>query len=458
VASVAVLFGNCRVLEQVASGPLTDVFHAVQEPLGRHVAIKALRPTIAPSSPFAVHLAREAELLAKLHHENILELYDFVSTESAMWLVLEYVDGVSLAEVLAKSERLSPWAALAVGVELAQALAHAHDRGIVHRDIKPSNVLVSRAGTIKLVDFGIAHDDHVPSSPEPLEAGATFGTPAYMAPEQILGEPVDARADLFSLGVVLYQLLSGTRPFDGPDTRTTAQRIRHTEPRSLVSGGSGISRAAERVVLRCMEKLPGDRFAIAGELASSLEAVLRAETSRSTVELLLGELARAKVVEARVSRPSLVRSGPPPVVRTSLAPAARGFVALLLLAIGGGALIQQKARRAEDDASGKRGPLELTPARPGLLRVVARPWAQVIVDGQLIDVTPFARSIPLASGTHYVTLKHPAAGDERRVVRIEPDQTVMLDVTMGLREKDADEAGVDARTPSDGPDGGALAR
>src|SRR5882724_1847616 len=105
--SIVEVFGNCRVIEHVASGPLTDVYHAVQEPLGRHVAVKALRPTIAPTSPFAAHLAREAELLAKLHHENILQVYDFVRTDAAMWLVLEYVDGVSLGEVLARCERLS---------------------------------------------------------------------------------------------------------------------------------------------------------------------------------------------------------------------------------------------------------------------------------------------------------------------------------------------------------------
>src|SRR5258705_12072380 len=121
--SIIEVFGNCRVVEQVASGPLTDVYHAIQEPLGRHVAVKALRSTIAPSSPFASHLAREAELLAKLHHDNILELYDFVRTDSAMWLVLEFVDGVSLAEVLAKAERLRAPDAPALGVDVAQAAA-----------------------------------------------------------------------------------------------------------------------------------------------------------------------------------------------------------------------------------------------------------------------------------------------------------------------------------------------
>src|SRR5882757_8583596 len=242
MASIVEIFGNCRVVAQVASGPLTDVYHAVQEPLARHVAIKALRPTIAPSSPFAAHLAREAELLAKLHHDNILELYDFVRTDSAMWLVLEFVDGVSLAQLLAKSDRLTMPGAIAIGLEIARALAHAHERGIIHRDIKPGNVLVSRRGEVRLVDFGIAHDDRVPSSPEPLEAGSTFGTPAYMSPEQILGEPVDARTDVFSLGIVLYQMVAGVKPFEAPDTKTTAQSIRHDHPPSLRSYGSPVPR------------------------------------------------------------------------------------------------------------------------------------------------------------------------------------------------------------------------
>jgi len=460
VASIVEVFGNCRVIEHVASGPLTDVYHAVQEPLGRHVAIKALRSTIAPNSPFASHLAREAELLAKLHHDNILQVYDFVRTESAMWLVLEYVDGVSLADVIAKSERLGPHAALAIGLEIARALAHAHERGIIHRDVKPSNVLVSRRGEVKLVDFGIAHDDRVPSSPEPLEGGSTFGTPAYMSPEQILGEPLDGRTDIFSLGIVLYQLIAGLRPFDGPDTKTTAHRIRHSEPHSLVSVSLEVPRPVERVITRCLEKLPGDRFATARELASSLESLLRAETTSTTEDLVTVQLARAKIIDQpppprRSSQVSLV----PDAGRASLWPAVRGFFALLLLAVVGGILIRREARKTEADASGKQGPLELVPSRAGFLRVVARPWAEVIVDGQRIDVTPFARPIALAAGTHYVTLRHPKATDERRVIRVIAGETVMLDVTMGVKGLLPADAGVDRRAAFDlaeGADGGSL--
>src|SRR5258705_138308 len=314
--SIIEVFGNCRVVEQVASGPLTDVYHAIQEPLGRHVAVKALRATIAPSSPFALHLAREAELLAKLHHDNILELYDFVRTDSAMWLVLEFVDGVSLAEVLAKSERLGVHGALAVGVEVAKALAHAHDRGIIHRDIKPANGLLSRPCEIKLVEFGV-------------ERGRA----------KVTSEPPAAH--------------------------------RRSWQQSLVIDPS----------------------------------------------------------------------------RAPLWPAVRGFLGLLLLAVAGGVAIQMEAGKAEADASGKKGPLELVPVRAGFLRVVARPWAEVVVDGQRIDVTPFARPIPLSSGTHYVTLKHPKANDERRVVKVSPGETVMLEVTMNVKGMSPADAGADRRAP-----------
>jgi serine/threonine-protein kinase len=448
VTSIVDIFGNCRVVEQIAQGPLTNVYLAIQEPLGRKVAVKALRSTIAPTSPFAAHLAREAELLATLSHDNILKLYDFVRTDVAMWLVLEYVDGFTLGDFLSKAQKISPNGAMALGIEIARALSHAHEHGIVHRDVKPANVLVARNGTVRLVDFGIAHDDRVPSSPEPLEAGSTFGTPAYMSPEQILGEPVDARTDVFSLGIVLYQMVAGVRPFEAPDTKTTAQSIRHDHPPPLRSYGGPIPRGVERIVLRSLEKLPGDRFASASELADAMEETLRESSAASTHELIRDELLRAKLIE-RGAGTGGIADAPPPAkvrpVRTSLWPTVWAFLGLLAFVGVGGAMIQNQERKSEDQTStGKVGPLELLPPRPGYLRVVAHPWAEVTIDGQRIDVTPFARSIPLSPGTHYVTLKHPKAPDERRVVKVAPSETVMLDVTMGVHTAAASDAGAGA--------------
>jgi serine/threonine-protein kinase len=151
--------------------------------------------------------------------------------------------------------------------------------------------------------------------------------------------------------------------------------------------------------------------------------------------------------------------GPPveTTSRTSLFPTVRGFFVLLVLALAGGVVIQQRAKKTEADNAGKQGPLQLVPVQAGFLRVVARPWAEVIVDGQRIEVTPFARPIPLAAGTHYVTLKHPAAGDERRVVKAIPGETIMLDVTMAVKGLVQGDGGVErqATLDFDSPDGGA---
>jgi serine/threonine-protein kinase len=447
VASIVDAFGGCRVIEQLSSGPLSDVYHAVQEPLGRHVAIKALRPAMMPGSAFAAPLVREAKLLSSLHHPNILELYDFVRTEDAMWLVLEYVDGVTLAELVAKAERLAPESALSVALSLANALEHAHARGVVHRDVKPANVLVSRRGEVKLVDFGIAYDERLPSSPEPLDGGSTFGTPAYMSPEQILGEPVDGRTDIFSLGIVLFQLLAGVRPFDAPDSKTVAQRIRQEPTPSLRGRVPNLPRAIERIVVRCLEKTPGDRYGSAGELAQALDHALRELTPAPTGLLISEALLRAKVIEAVAAG---VETGRPndewtnPTGRRSVFSALQGYLALLALLVLGGGFIQHEARKGEDPvAATHQGPLELLPLSSGSLKVLAHPWAEIVIDGQLVDTTPIGKPIPLSAGTHYVTFRHPKAPEERRVVRIGAGETLVLDVNMQLT------AGASGK-PSDG--------
>jgi serine/threonine protein kinase len=219
-----VRFGGYRVVETIGSGALATLYKAEQESLGRTVAIKALKSTIAPSSSFAQQIDREAKILGELFHANVVLLVDYrPSTAGATsFLVLEYVDGPSLAELVSRRRVLRPEAAAAIAYQVAEGLAHAHERGVVHRDIKPQNVLLSKRGDVKIIDFGIAQRERLPSMAEPLTSATAaegrtheaFGTPAYMSPEQILGDTVDARSDLFSLGVVLYRMLTGTRPFE----------------------------------------------------------------------------------------------------------------------------------------------------------------------------------------------------------------------------------------------------
>lgn len=446
------IIAGYRLVEELGSGSLSSVYKAVEEPLGRTVALKVLKNTIAPDSPFAAQLEREARVLATLCHPNIGQLYAFSKTDAGMYLVLEYVDGFSLATIAKKRPTLAPEVVAVIGAAVARGLGHAHERGVVHRDVKPANILVSRRGEVKVFDFGIAQraaraDEPVPLSPLRLENIAAFGTPAYMAPEQILGEGVDARSDLFSLGVVLYQLICGARPFergDEPDQRPAAHRIRRDPPIPLHRRAPEVPVALERIVMRAIQKLPADRFATAEAMAEPLEELAAARTTLRGPALLVKALEAAGLVSPSESAAGTTPSRPRKAsVRVAIA-------GLALVGVGGmvgGAVLQATAHR-EGDAAGARA-LDLLPPAAGYLRVLATPWAEVWIDGQRVDVTPFARPIPLPEGTHYVTLVHPSAPVEKRTIAVVRGETRTIDAVMTVSPQALPE---DAGSDDAGPD------
>src|SRR5688572_9704530 len=286
-------FDGCDVVETLHAGAISELYRGVQRPLGRPVLIKAIGASILPSSPFAASLEREARLLAELDHPNIVEVYDFVRKDDRMWMVLEHVDGWTLAEVLSRVGRLPQEAATAVALEVARALAHAHEKGISHRDVQPRNIVLSRRGEVKLVNFSVASTERLETAPELLDGGASYAGPSYMSPEQILGEPPDPRSDLFSLGVVLYEMLAGERPFKAPDERNESQRIRSEPAPPLGRRVARLSATTERIVMRCLEKLPNDRYEDARELALALEQARRELGVREAAESITGALASA---------------------------------------------------------------------------------------------------------------------------------------------------------------------
>lgn len=420
-------FDGCEIGQRLASGPVCDLYRAVQEPLGRVVLIKALGQNILPSSPFASTLEREARLLSELDHPGIVKVYDFVKRGDRMWLVLEHVEGVTLEELLAKAKSLAEPAALAIALQLAEALSHAHEHGVVHRDLQPKNVLVSNKGEVKLLSFSLAVDERMPTAPELLDGGTGYLGPVYMSPEQILGEPADPRSDLFSLGVMLYELISGARPFEGPTDRSTSLRIRQSPPPPLAQRGVRVSGAVERLVARCLEKLPSDRFGSAAELAISLRAALSETWDAPPEQAVLGALASAGLTKLKPPPPR-------PVAPTERAPTSLGRVALGLVLISVGIVASGFGlRQAFGTAEASRraaAPLPMPGAEAAELRVVAHPWAHVFVDGQQRETTPFARPIRLSPGTHYVRLEHPNATEERRTLSLAAGEAVLLEVDM----------------------------
>lgn len=441
--------GGYAILETIEIRAFSVTYRAERRDLGRTARLKTLKPTVSSRSPAAALLAREAKVLARLEHEGVLRLYDFASEAGAVFLVTEDVRGASLAE-LVRAGKVEPPAAAAIALAVALAVGHAHERGVTVRALRPEAIVVTPLGALKLVDFAeaVLADDEATSAPVvPLDAGESLERPDYMAPEQILGEPSDARADVWSLGVILHELLAGERPFAAEGRRAVAQRIRGGAPSPLPEG---VPRALERVVSRCFAKAPDDRFEDARAVAGALDEALEAMRRGKPAALIVRALARAKLGD-EPSRPegasAQLEEAPargPDVIRAAWSLG----VVLGLIAVGG-ALIQllgEAAPTAPASAitEGTAAPLPQGASGRGSLRVVARPWAEVYLDGELLDVTPIARPLLVTPGRHFVTFRHPYAPDEQRSIKIAAGQTVLLDVNMRV-ERPGGDAG--ARTP-----------
>jgi TolB-like protein/Flp pilus assembly protein TadD len=272
--------GPYEILSPLGAGGMGEVYRARDTRLGREVAIKVLPERLAGDAKALSRFEREAKAVAALSHPNILAIYDFGEENGVFYAVAELLEGESLRERLVR-ERLSWRRAVEIGSAVAEGLAAAHARGIVHRDIKPENLFVTRDGVVKILDFGLAlaeapgSGDETATPTETMETavGAVLGTVGYMSPEQVGGEVADARSDIFSLGCVLYEMLSGRRAFSGRTPGETMAAILRDHPPEIGVLGVGLPAALERVVGRCLEKRFGERFQSARDLAFQLREV-----------------------------------------------------------------------------------------------------------------------------------------------------------------------------------------
>jgi serine/threonine-protein kinase len=414
--------GNCRILAEIGSGGMAVVYKALQEPLSRIVAVKALKSSVVLESQFAQRFEREALFLASMQHENILHVYDFVKQGGTMFIVMEYVEGIDVYDLLERTPRLPVDVAAIVALHVARALDYAHFRGIIHRDIKPANVMLSKKGEVKLMDFGIARDD---SLQDLTLTGTGLGTPSYMSPEQILGDKLDYRTDIFSLGIVLYQLITGRKPFVEDSQRTVMQKIRldkYTSPRKI---NPTVPRALDRILARCMEKLPSNRYPSAQALASDLEEFLKQRVAGSYNARLVRFLKDEGVLDAETASEILDRSGgherPGEVKRTLLGQIARVHAIVLAAVLIGGLVIQVVS---PGPTSSSEASTTAVLADPGTayLRVVADPWAEIWVDGQKLETTPVDRRLPVPAGKRWLKLVNPYYREHVQEIDLEPDE------------------------------------
>jgi serine/threonine-protein kinase len=266
------LGGRYRLLRPLATGGMAQVWEATDEVLARRVAIKILHPHLAADASFVERFRREAVSAARLAHPSIVSIYDTCSEDDVEAIVMELVEGRTLRDLLDEKGNLPVGEAVGIVAEVADALEVAHKAGVVHRDIKPANILLSSDGRVLVADFGIAK-----AGGDLTATNTTMGTAKYLAPEQVEGAPVDARTDVYALGVVLYELLCGRPPFLADTEAGTALARLHQEPMRPRQVRAGIPKPIEDVVLRAMARAPADRYVTAGALRAALLAAARGE-------------------------------------------------------------------------------------------------------------------------------------------------------------------------------------
>ena len=265
------LGGRYDVRGRIARGGMADVFLALDRILNRPVAVKVLAPNYAADQRFVDRFRREATSAANLNHPNIVQVYDWGSHDGTYFIAMELVEGDSLAQILATERRLEIGQAIEVAKAVAAALGYAHAHEIVHRDVKPGNILITRSGEVKVADFGIARA--LGGDIDLTETGKVMGTAAYFSPEQAQGGTVGSRADLYSLGVVLFEMVTGSVPFDGPSPASVAEMHVMSPPPRAASVNPAVPAELDQLIASLLTKDPGSRYPAARELEADLARV-----------------------------------------------------------------------------------------------------------------------------------------------------------------------------------------
>lgn len=318
--------GKYKITSILGKGAMGIVYRALDPDINREVAVKTIRFDLVSEEDdreeMMERFMREAQAAGKLTHPNIITIYDVGREKEMTYIVMQLIEGYSLQKVISSGEKNSTEEVIRLMDQLCNALDYAHDNGIIHRDIKPANILLDKEGKPFIVDFGVARLE----TSTLTEAGTTLGTPSYMSPEQVMGKKVDRRSDIFSLGGILYELLTGKRAFQAQSITTVIYKIIHEEPVALTEVKKGLPIGFERIVCKALAKDPNDRYPSCGELAADLHKIDQVSDKTIPVTMMKEELPTLMMKKKRKLWPIIAISA----------------AVILLAAAGGSYILYQK--------------------------------------------------------------------------------------------------------------------
>jgi serine/threonine-protein kinase len=455
--------GSFEILEEIGQGGMGVVYLARQTTLERAVVLKKMRRDLTLDPSMVERFQREARAAAAVHHQNVVAVYDCFAIRGDHYIAEEYVDGPDLRSVLDEVKRLPPDIAAIIGLEIIRGMEQIHATGIVHRDLKPGNVLLGRGGETKIADFGIALDGKAFGLTRP---GMLMGSVPYLSPEQLLGERVDYRSDLFVFGIVLYEMLTGVPPFTESEAGARDTMLERMQAGRYVAPANRAPRTPRylrKLIRDCLQAKPARRPTTATDVRRRLERGLGRISPADCRYRIASWLWRAELVESAhdrtqvlpVATPTAGRGGrrrpplAPWIVPASIVGVLVGLAAIAsMLGLFTEEYVRPRPEPSAVDSAGpvldrepqsrSEAPLDLgvsvaaesaPPIEPALVRFAAWPWAEVRIEGAESFITPRAAPVPLAPGRHRIVFEHPkygraeyeldlAAGEERSVVHV----------------------------------------
>ncbi len=429
--------GRYEIISEIGQGAMGVVYRALDPLLERTVAIKTISLDLSKDEfeAFEQRFYREASSAGRLNHPNIVTIHDVGNSDNVAYMAMEFLEGVELRDIMDAGAHLDLDRIVEIVSQVADGLAYAHEHGVVHRDIKPSNIMILKNGVAKITDFGIAL---IPSSSRTM-AGMVLGSPKYMSPEQVVGQDVDRRSDIFSLGVMLYEMLTGTPPFSGENISAIMYRILNEMPLAPVTLKPELPEIFNFIVAKALAKHPDDRYQSAEEMADDLRNY---RTLQAPLNFHAGTDGKPRTLERR-SKPrpldeqTLLLAGGKGIDSAGNArPWWRRPVflvgALVFMLLGFLLLYQEKpaprvqvpdlATKSELKPEEPSAPESSIPVQPdGTVLLAVTPWGEIFVDGKREGVSPPLNELKLTVGRHTIEIRNPGFPVHSRTIMIEAE-------------------------------------